>query len=210
MQLLAIINQLLSADTEASLRELKARTYAVIPLSEKSGLIQWVDGATPLYSMYKQWQKRDSAAKQISKQNASNAAGKEALRPSDMYYSKMIPALKEKGITNVMSRKEWPLDVMRQVYLDLVRETPGHLFSKEMWSKTLTTLEWWTVSQTYNRSLAVMSIIGYIIGLGDRHLDNILLDVKTGEVVHIDYSIFLPVVLLPCAYFAKMYVLKRA
>ncbi len=27
------------------------------------------------------------------------------------------------------------------------------------------------------------------MGLGDRHLDNILLDIKTGEVVHIDYNV---------------------
>ena len=33
-----------------------------------------------------------------------------------------------------------------------------------------------------------MSMIGYIIGLGDRHLDNILFDFAHGEVVHIDYS----------------------
>ena len=34
-----------------------------------------------------------------------------------------------------------------------------------------------------------MSMLGYVIGLGDRHLDNILLDHETGEVVHIDYNI---------------------
>lgn len=33
-----------------------------------------------------------------------------------------------------------------------------------------------------------MSMLGYLIGLGDRHLDNILLDTHTGEIVHIDYS----------------------
>lgn len=34
-----------------------------------------------------------------------------------------------------------------------------------------------------------MSVVGYVIGLGDRHLDNILLDFNTGEVVHIDYNV---------------------
>lgn len=34
-----------------------------------------------------------------------------------------------------------------------------------------------------------MSIIGYIIGLGDRHLDNVLVDLNSGEVVHIDYNV---------------------
>lgn len=31
--------------------------------------------------------------------------------------------------------------------------------------------------------------LGYLLGLGDRHLDNILLDTRSGEVVHIDYNI---------------------
>ena len=44
------------------------------------------------------------------------------------------------------------------------------------------------MKDTYARSLAVMSMLG-VIGLGDRHLDNILLDQETGEVVHIDYNI---------------------
>jgi len=36
--------------------------------------------------------------------------------------------------------------------------------------------------QKYSQSTAVMSMIGYVIGLGDRHLDNVLIDLETGEV----------------------------
>lgn len=31
--------------------------------------------------------------------------------------------------------------------------------------------------------------VGYVLGLGDRHLDNILLDLNTAEVVHIDFNL---------------------
>ena len=41
----------------------------------------------------------------------------------------------------------------------------------------------------YTKSTAVASMVGYILGLGDRHLSNILVDVKTGELVHIDLGI---------------------
>ena len=39
------------------------------------------------------------------------------------------------------------------------------------------------------RSVATSSMIGYILGLGDRHLSNILIDCETAELVHIDFGI---------------------
>lgn len=33
-----------------------------------------------------------------------------------------------------------------------------------------------------------MSIVGYIIGLGDRHLNNIMLARESGKIVHIDFG----------------------
>lgn len=38
-------------------------------------------------------------------------------------------------------------------------------------------------------SVATSSMIGYILGLGDRHVQNILIDTKTAEVIHIDFGI---------------------
>jgi phosphatidylinositol kinase/protein kinase (PI-3 family) len=41
----------------------------------------------------------------------------------------------------------------------------------------------------YTRSVAASSIVGYILGLGDRHVHNILIDMGTAELVHIDLGI---------------------
>ena len=46
----------------------RARHYSVTPLGSRSGLIQWVDGATPLFSLYKRWQQREALAQQIKLQ----------------------------------------------------------------------------------------------------------------------------------------------
>lgn len=53
---------------------------------------------------------------------------------------------------------------------------------RELWCSSTSAAEWWQMTQSYARSTAVMSMIGYIIGLGDRHLDNMLVDFTTGEV----------------------------
>ena len=55
-------------------------------------------------------------------------------------------------------------------------------FCRELWCSSGSASEWWYVTQAYSRSTAVMSIIGYIIGLGDRHLDNVLVNFLTGDV----------------------------
>ena len=34
-----------------------------------------------------------------------------------------------------------------------------------------------------SRSLAVWSMAGYVLGIGDRHLDNFLLDTRSGSIV---------------------------
>lgn len=48
---------------------------------------------------------------------------------------------------------------------------------------------WFERRMAYAHSLATTSIIGYILGIGDRHISNILIDVKTAELIHIDFGI---------------------
>jgi len=49
--------------------------------------------------------------------------------------------------------------------------------------------EWWRRRLAYAESLAVSSMIGHVMGIGDRHTQNILVDTKSAEVVHIDFGI---------------------
>jgi ataxia telangiectasia mutated family protein len=48
---------------------------------------------------------------------------------------------------------------------------------------------WHSAKMRYTRSVAVNSVVGHILGIGDRHTSNILVHETTGEVVHIDFGI---------------------
>ncbi|XP_021990976.1 serine/threonine-protein kinase ATM-like [Helianthus annuus] len=49
--------------------------------------------------------------------------------------------------------------------------------------------DWFEKRLAYTRSVAASSMMGYIVGLGDRHSMNILIDQATAEVVHIDLGV---------------------
>ncbi|KAK4437819.1 Serine/threonine-protein kinase SMG1 [Sesamum alatum] len=108
---------------------------------------------------------------------------------SDMFYGKIIPALKEKGIRRVISRRDWPHDVKQKVLLDLINETPKQLIHQELWCASEGFKAFSSKLKRFSGSVAAMSIVGHILGLGDRHLDNILIDFSTGDIVHIDYNV---------------------
>jgi hypothetical protein len=182
-QLLTTVNSFLAKSKGAGHQCLRARNYSVLPLGQNSGLIQWVDGALPLFVVCKEWQR-------ASLKHPKGGAGVQVslARPVDTFYAKILPALKERKV-DVTVRREWPHDVLLSVFNELLAETPKWLLSQALWFASATASDWWEKTQTYSQSLAVMSMIGYVLGLGDRHLDNILIDYATGEVVHIDYNV---------------------
>jgi phosphatidylinositol kinase/protein kinase (PI-3 family) len=50
-------------------------------------------------------------------------------------------------------------------------------------------MAWFEMRLKYARSVATTSIVGHVVGLGDRHISNILIDKVSGELIHIDLGI---------------------
>ncbi|XP_062214651.1 uncharacterized protein LOC133915487 [Phragmites australis] len=191
MQLLEAINSFLYSSSDTRSRNIALRFYSVTPVSGRAGLIQWVENVSSIYNVYKSWQKRSQLA-QAEAQLSSVSTGNyhnPVPRPSDMFYGKIIPALKEKGIKRVVSRRDWPLDVKRKVLLELMKETPKQILWQEMWCASEGFRNFNSKVKRFSSSVAAMSMVGHMLGLGDRHLDNILMDFNNGDVVHIDYNI---------------------
>ncbi|XP_062092419.1 uncharacterized protein LOC133798215 [Humulus lupulus] len=191
MQLLQAIKGFMRSSPETHGYSLGIRYYSVTPISGRAGLIQWVDNVISIYTLFKSWQSRNQLA-QLSTTGGGNtktSVPPPVPRPSDMFYGKIIPALKEKGIRRVISRRDWPHEVKCKVLLDLMNETPKQLLHQELWCASEGFRAFSSKLKRYSGSVAAMSMVGHILGLGDRHLDNILVDFCSGDIVHIDYNV---------------------
>lgn len=47
---------------------------------------------------------------------------------------------------------------------------------------------WLKARTAYARTTAVMAMVGFVLGLGDRHGENILIDTTSGDCVHVDFN----------------------
>ena len=75
-----------------------------------------------------------------------------------------------------------------EVFRYSLDNTLGLDLCKVLWNKSQNAEDWLERRTNYSRSLAVMSIVGYILGLGDRHPSNIMLDRISGKILHIDFG----------------------
>lgn len=49
--------------------------------------------------------------------------------------------------------------------------------------------KWYGARLAFTRTTATMSMVGFILGLGDRHCENILIDSTNGELCHVDFNV---------------------
>lgn len=179
MQFLSISNAIMASKSDTPHSCYRAHHYSVIPLGPQSGLISWVDGVTPLFALYKKWQQRQPQA-------GTSASSR---RLTDLYYNKLSPLLAKHNMLVTDPRRQWPLSTLRQVLNELIQETPADLLARELWCQAASAAEWRHSVRRYTMCMSVMSVIGYVIGLGDRHLDNVLINLSSGDLVHIDYNV---------------------
>lgn len=179
MQFLSISNAIMASKSDTPHSCYRAHHYSVIPLGPQSGLISWVDGVTPLFALYKKWQQRQPQA-------GTSASSR---RLTDLFYNKLSPLLAKHNMLVTDPRRQWPLSTLRQVLSELIQETPADLLARELWCQAASAAEWRHSVRRYTMCMSVMSVIGYVIGLGDRHLDNVLINLSSGDLVHIDYNV---------------------
>lgn len=69
---------------------------------------------------------------------------------------------------------------------------------------------WHQARLAFTRTTAVWSMVGHMLGLGDRHGENVLLDATTGDCVHVDFGFLFDRVRRPLNRAHVSHVLQRA
>ncbi|XP_069496513.1 serine-protein kinase ATM isoform X1 [Ambystoma mexicanum] len=163
-QVFQMCNTLLQRNTETRKRKLTIRRYKVVPLSQRSGVLEWCTGTVPIGEYLV---------------NADNGAHKR-YRPNDM---SSLQCQKK-----MMEVQRGHFEDKHQTFLDICRNFRP-VFRYFCMEKFLDPAVWFEKRLAYTRSVATSSIVCYIVGLGDRHVQNILIDEVTAELVHIDLGV---------------------
>ncbi|KMQ96860.1 serine threonine-protein kinase atr-like protein [Lasius niger] len=136
----------------------KTISDSVVPLNEECGLIEWVP----------------------------NLVG---FRPTIMnLYKERGIAYTNKELKTMLCSLKDPLEKKRQMFLEKLLPRHPPVFAD--WFRIIfpDPYGWYEARTAYIRTTAVMSMVGYILGLGDRHGENILFDSKCGDCVHVDFN----------------------
>merc|ERR1712038_518556 len=161
MQFFSLVNSLLVDDPETLRRNLAIQRFAVIPLSTNSGLIGWVPHSDTLHALIKDYREKK----------------KILLNIEHRIMQRMTPDYDHLPLMNKV-----------EVFEHSLEHTQGDDLAKLLLLKSPSSEVWFERRTNFTRSLAVMSMVGYVLGLGDRHPSNLLLDRNSGKILHIDFG----------------------
>ena len=156
VQLFELINSFIPAEMP------KIVTNFIMPLSPKTGVIQWVPGSDTMFKLIREYRSARGISTDLElKSMCSKSIVKlDALRPIQR------------------------LEILKEVAV----ETPDTVLADIMWLKAPNSETWVKRMCTFSRTSGLMSVVGYLLGLGDRHTSNIMIHKFTGSVIHVDFG----------------------
>jgi serine-protein kinase ATM len=154
------VSNLLQDHRATRQRQLGIRTYKVLPLTQNAGIIEFVKNTIPLHEY-----SLPAHQRYFPKDYKPHRCRKEIAEAQTKSLSQRLQAYR--NVTNNFH------PVLRFFLME----------------RFLNPDDWFARRLAYSRSTAAISILGYVLGLGDRHGHNVLLDEQTGEVVHIDLGV---------------------
>ncbi|XP_042616499.1 DNA-dependent protein kinase catalytic subunit-like isoform X2 [Cyprinus carpio] len=175
-QLFGVMNMILNQDTACSQRSLALRTYQVIPITSRIGLIEWMENTRTLEDFLfsrrtVQERRRVTKAKKSYDEWISKVAGK-------LHYIRQYAE---------MYKKAKRVDTVRN-FRSIEQMIPNDLLKCAFVRMSTTPEAFLSLRSHFSSSHAVLCISHWILGIGDRHLSNFMINTETGGMIGIDFG----------------------
>uniref|UniRef100_A0A452QYJ1 DNA-dependent protein kinase catalytic subunit n=1 Tax=Ursus americanus TaxID=9643 RepID=A0A452QYJ1_URSAM len=159
-QLFEVMNVVLSQDTACSQRNMQLKTYHVIPMTSRLGLIEWIENTFTL---------KDFLLSNMSREEKSQ---KFALIRHFLLLNHRA-ASRSETVTSFRRREsKVPADLLKRAFLKMSTGPEAFL----------------ALRSHFASSHALMCISHWILGIGDRHLNNFMVSMETGGMIGIDFG----------------------
>jgi DNA-dependent protein kinase catalytic subunit len=191
-QLFSLMNSIIvsKASSKTSFRHsLSVRTFGVVPMTPRLGVLEWVSNTIPLRSIICEEMAKDQEFLNANPAARSVGGGVDlSSLLSSEERSKWLKGASDPQAYHDMFKKA-RIDSAQKLWRKMSRYIPDD-FLRRRFLKTSSSAESFVLMRdTFSRSLATNSIFGYILGIGDRHLDNLLIDMQGGNIVQIDFGV---------------------
>ncbi|KFM27324.1 Serine/threonine-protein kinase SMG1 [Auxenochlorella protothecoides] len=179
---LADLTRRAAASASPTLRD-AAPAYGLLPLGPRAALVQWLPRVTPLMELHSR--AAAAAARQAALAGEAAAAARDG-RAFDPAVERGVPrppraaeafkaALRAQGVDPAAPRAEWPASALRAVFARLQHGAASDFIAARLLAGAWGPGDWVGT--------------GWVLGVGDRHLDNILLRERDGRLTHVDFDL---------------------
>eukprot|EP01060_Flectonema_neradi_P029030 TRINITY_DN3928_c4_g1_i3.p1 TRINITY_DN3928_c4_g1~~TRINITY_DN3928_c4_g1_i3.p1 ORF type:complete len:363 (+),score=59.12 TRINITY_DN3928_c4_g1_i3:120-1208(+) len=172
-----MFNHCMNSDRACVERGLKIRGYSVIPLSPRVGLVEWVDNCAPLKSM-------------IESKFPSTINGIQS-HPASRKHMEFVTEMGKTGDWATGFRVlygDHGRSDLTQKYNELVDIADKGFLKRSLAGLCATHAAFYDAKKRFSSSFSAACIGQWLLGIGDRHLDNFLVDNNNLDVVPIDFG----------------------
>ncbi|KAK6170524.1 hypothetical protein SNE40_018898 [Patella caerulea] len=180
-QLFVIMNKVFSKDPACRHRKLKLKTYQVIPMTPRVGLIEWMNNTIPL---------KDFVLNALTEQERKYVMGEQGPMKQHEKWTYRYWDDKKKSIAGMYSKV-----YMNYSRADTIKEqrlkenkVPWDLFRRAFHQMSTSPEAFHVLRCELIVTHAVICICQYFLGIGDRHLSNFMINLKSGGMVGIDFG----------------------
>lgn len=176
-QVLRLMSRHLSMDKNCKQNHLQIQTYQVVPINSSCGMLSVVQNASTILDYVNKFTKGSYADLNwsIKEDFRSFLIGNGPGGSFPEIYENALKTRSSEQLAKKLQAMENRID--------------SDVLKRSLMGSALTLETFYILRKNFITSLAAMNVAQWLLGIGDRHLSNILIDTKTGRLIGIDFGI---------------------